>query len=249
MSLTGPSGPLFGESPRSDSVPGSAITPTDERLVDYLLDQPTMGAAPPRECLSDSEIEVWLGSDQANLVRLESLAVSIVALLDQEQPAGRSLASQTDSTCASVTPATLADATVGVVHKRRSFLMVSWLIAAVLLVAIGSYFGTRDRDSLNPTASDLSGELALAWAEQAAVASPSSPFASGLLDESWDAGWREWESGASIEVAEDSFDVAVADGSPAFADGGESPPDWLVLAVAQLSRYPGADERNEEPER
>lgn len=249
MSLPAPSDPSFGESPRSDSVPGSAITPTDERLVDYLLGHPSMVAVPSREYVSDSEIEAWLGRDQANLVRLESLAVSIVALLGQERPADRSLVSLTDSSFVSVTSATLADATLGVGQRRRSFSMVSWLIAAVLLVAIGAYFGSRDHDSRNPRASDLSGELALAWAEQAAVASPSMPFTGSLLDESWEAGWREWESVAPIEVAEDPFDVAVEDGGPAFADGGESPPDWLVLAVAQLSGFPGADERNEDPER
>jgi hypothetical protein len=245
MGLPASSGPHFGESPRSESVPTAAIVPTDERLVDYLLGQPTAVAAQQRASLSDAEIEAWLGRDQANLARLESLAVSVVALLGHEQTVARPLA---EPAFVSVTPVTPARSSWGVVRRRHSFSIASWVVAVVLMAAFGSYFGWRDRDSTDPRPGDLSGELAMAWAEQAAVDSPTLPFSSSPLDESWEAAWREWESGALIELPEDSSDTALADVGPAFADGGESPPDWLVLAVAQLSRFPDTNERSENPE-
>lgn len=245
MGLPASSDSHFGESPRSKSVPTAAIIPTDERLLDYLLGQPTTVADQQRASLSDAEIEAWLGRDQANLVRLEALAVSVVALLGQEQTAARPLA---DPDFVSVMAVTPAGDSWRVVRQRRSFSIASWVVAAVLLAAFGSYFGWRDHDSTDPRPGDLSGELALAWAEQTAVDSPTLPFSSSPLDESWEAAWREWESGALIELPEDSSDAAAADVGPAFADGGESPPDWLVLAVAQLSRFPDTDERSENPE-
>lgn len=246
MGLPAPSDPDFGESLRSESVPTATSIPTDERLVDYLLGQPTTVTAQQRASLSDAEIDAWLGRDQANLFRLEALAVSVVALLGQEQTAARPLA---DPGFVSVTPAMPADASWAVVRRRPSFSIAGWVVAAVLLAAFGSYFGWRDRDSTDPRPGDLSGELAMAWAEQAAVDSPTLPFSSSPLDESWEVGWHDWESGALIELPEDSSDAVAADVGPAFADGGESPPDWLVLAVAQLSRFPDADERSENPER
>lgn len=242
MGSSSPSEPRFGESPRSDSSPREVTTPTDERLVDYLLGQPTTIVAEQRAGLSDREIEVWLGRDQANLVRLEALAVSVVALFDQEQAEDRSFVA---AACVPVTPASVAGAAWG--RERRSVLAASGGLVALVLVAFGAYFSWWGEDSFPYRPGDVSGDLALAWAEQAAIDSPSMSFSSEPLDESWDLGWPEL--GSAGELADHSTEAAVTDVGPAFAEGGESPPDWLVLAVAQLSRFPGADERNEDAER
>jgi hypothetical protein len=244
MGLPPPSDPRFGESPQSDSLPGEVTTPTDERLVDYLLGQPTTVVAEQRAGFSDREIEAWLGRDQANLVRLEALAVSVVALLGQEQAEGRSIATPR---YVPVTPAMVAGASWG--RERRSVLAASGGFAALLLVTFGAYFGWWDEGSFHHRPGDVSGDLALAWAEQAAMDSLSMPLSSDPLDESLDLGWPDLESGSTSELPDQSTEAAMTDVGPAFADGGESPPDWLVLAVAQLSRFPGSDERNEDAER
>lgn len=242
MGSPSPSGPRSGESPRSDSLPREVTTPTDERLVEYLLGQPTTIVAEQRAGLSDREIEAWLGRDQANLVRLEALAVSVVALLGQEQAEDRSFVA---AACVPVTPTAVAGAAWR--RERRSVLAASGGLVALLLVAFGAYFSWWDQDSVPYRPGDVSGDLALAWAEQAAMDSSSMPFSSDPQDESWDLGWPE--SGSASELADHSTEAVVTDVGPAFAEGGESPPDWLVLAVAQLSRFPGADERNEGAER
>lgn len=236
-----PPNPRSGDPPRSDSFSWEETAPTDERLVDYLLGQPTAVMSEQRAGVTDREIEAWLGRDQANLVRLEALAVSVVALLGQEPGVGRSLV---PANRVPVTPAAATGAAW--VREHRSVLTASWGVVALLLLTVGVCFGWRNQNPVRDRTDDFSGDLALAWAEQAAVDAPSVPFSSDPAEESWELAWPESETGSVSELADP---LTEADAGPAFAEGGDSPPDWLVLAVAQLSRFPGADERDEDAER
>lgn len=70
-------------------------------------------------------------------------------------------------------------------------------------------------------------------------------------DGSWDTAAGDWESGwSSAGDAEDFTDAVAESGDEVgFAAGGDSPPDWLVFAVARLDDPIGPVELDEDSTR
>jgi hypothetical protein len=180
-------------------------SPSDERLIDYLMGEPAG---------DDPAIELWLAADRANVSRLDRLAEAMVAA---SMLAGQMTDREGDwvATAATDGPSRL----VGLARHRFALVIVT--LAASGLVAV---FWPGRMNANN----DPDGQIAVAWAE-------------GIADAHWDpqtalADPADLLADSSDEEAEEGID----DETPAPTDidlmaEDDSPPPWLVLAVAQMS--------------
>jgi len=191
--------------------PPSDLSPSDERLIDYLMGE---------SAGDDPAIETWLAADGANVSRLDRLAEAMVAAsMLAGQIAGCSVAATQAQPVPPPPPF--------VKPTKHRFALVMLTLAASGLVAVfwpGQMAGDNDPD----------GQIAVAWAE-------------GIGDARWDAAnaltdGTELADGTELlaepagEELEEGIDYETPD--PTDIDlmaEDDSPPPWLVLAVAQMS--------------
>lgn len=192
--------------------PPSDFSPSDERLIDYLMGE--SGG-------DDPAIETWLAADGANVSRLDRLAEAMVAAsMLAGQMAGWSVAA-TQAQPVAPPPSRFVGPT------KRRFALVILALAASGLVAVfwpGQMAGNNDPD----------GQIAVAWAEGIA-------WGEGIADAPWDpqtalTGGAELLADSSGEELEEGLDDETP--NPTDIDlmaEDDPPPPWLVLAVAQMS--------------
>lgn len=228
----------WGIGPHRHGNEALSSSPSDERLVDYLLGVHSCQEDDVVLVWTDEQIEKWVELHPLHLDRLESVAASIVALAS-----GADLFAGVGGLHAGIAADASHDESLsrGVIRpegirwgevkesrwsgigSRSSVWAVSTALALVVL-GFSWWFFSR------PAPDSFAAALAIAWSEDfsLSVAPIELPFEPALSDLEL----RE------IALIEDSLESVEKENerSPegAFADGSESPPDWLVLAVSKL---------------
>jgi len=233
MSFSEPDRPSSAEFP-SGNPPAGAGEPvsdlpktsiSDRRLIDYLMGEPVAASADADwETWRDEQIERWLAQDIANLERLEGLAVAIVGLASEVGQSERRRSADRAEVLGPVRLGSLAGSGRPSRGGRRGWLFAGACSAACLAALLWS-LGGNSKD-------EATGRVAMAWSEFNA-----GEFNSGETDVPVSlSAAGEWESGwGSVADAEDFTDAVAESGDEVgFAAGGDSPPDWLVFAVARL---------------
>lgn len=177
--------------------PLQPLSPSDDRLIDYLLGEPA-DQCEAGHGFSDAAVEQWLAADEANAERLESLAVSVLAsALPSPRPAIAS-------------PAAEAPSATG----QRAAIIGLLATAAAITLAV---FWTRDAAGPEELSTQ---RLAVAWMETVSVAVPESD-----LEDEWTGEWESSESEPWL----------LSDTGESFSGDRDSPPQWLLVAVDQMS--------------
>jgi len=202
-----------------DQIETTNVQPTDEGLVDYLLSESTANDA----------IESWLAADESHLLRLERLAEVVFAV------AATSVVSEVQSTNVLVlSPLSEIDAisdsqplNASHLTYARLLMGLAALAAAIALIVVWSrqepdYRLTNDR-------------LAVAWAELVSAEDSTSPLAVELPD-----AWPVADVDAmATDMSSDSGNAWSIDDEPIaegeFASGDDSPPQWVLVAVSQMT--------------
>lgn len=201
-----------------DRIETNFAPPTDESLVDYLLG----------ESADSDAIERWLAIDQTHVLRLEGLAEVVCA-------AGTD-AVLADIRYESVAVARLAESesmpTTGTgnesrVSARRLLLGLATLAASIALIMVWS----RQQESDQRLTND---RLAVVWADVVSsddVANPASVDFADVWSSDIDAMSGDFAGDAGIGWTTDEEPVATGE----FASGDDSPPQWLLVAVSQMT--------------
>lgn len=201
-----------------DRIETNFAPPTDESLVDYLLG----------ESADSDAIERWLAIDQTHVLRLEGLAEVVCA-------AGTD-AVLADIRYESVSVARLAESesmpTTGTgnesrVSARRVLLGLATLAASIALIMVWS----RQQESDQRLTND---RLAVVWADVVSsddVANPASVDFADVWSSDIDAMSGDFAGDAGIGWTTDEEPVATGE----FASGDDSPPQWLLVAVSQMT--------------
>lgn len=201
-----------------DRIETNFAPPTDESLVDYLLG----------ESADSDAIERWLAIDQTHVLRLEGLAEVVCA-------AGTD-AVLADIRYESVAVARLAESesmpTTGTgnesrVSARRVLLGLATLAASIALIMVWS----RQQESDHRLTND---RLAVVWADVVSsddVANPASVDFADVWSSDIDAMSGDFAGDAGIGWTTDEEPVATGE----FASGDDSPPQWLLVAVSQMT--------------
>jgi hypothetical protein len=210
--------------------------PTDESLVDYLLG----------EAIDSDAIERWLAVDESHLLRLERLAEVVYSLaVDTVVPQVRSTnvwvlspLSQIDA----ISDSQPLNASVpgSRVTWGRLLMGLATFAAAIALIVVWS---RQDSDQRMTNGRLALGRLALVWADVVSDDDLTDPLAVELSG-SWPAdvdvlpadtpgvattAWSDDEPIAEGEFASGEF------ASGEFASGDDSPPQWLLVAVSQMT--------------
>jgi len=190
--------------------------PTDDRLVDYLLGESASGLAgevgssrPDGEGFgSDQAIERWLAAGEANLIRLERLAEVVAAI-----GVGGFESAVESSVAVTARPLAYRPIVAGLLALAASIsLLVVW------------------RPGLN-TERLADDRVAVAWAEMMVGSNQIASFTGDAND--------LWIAGDADEIGVESItdwplaDEASDDGG--FASGDDATPQWLLVAVTQMS--------------
>jgi len=225
-----------------DSIETNNAPPTDESLVDYLLGEATDSDA----------IERWLAVDESHLLRLERLAEVVYSLaVDTVVPPVRStnawvLSPPSQIDAVSDSQPLNASLPGSRVAWGRLMMGLATLAAAIALIVVWSRQQESDQRVTNGRLA--LGRLAMVWADvvSADVVSDDAladPLADEL-SESWPSdvdampaempgvsttAWSDDEAIASGEFASGEF------ASGEFASGDDSPPQWLLVAVSQMT--------------
>jgi len=226
---------------------------SDLRLIGYLMGEPVAEwADADSEPWRDEQIERWLAQDVANVERLECLAVAIVGLASGvAQPHRCVLADRVDES-GPVGSGALAGS--GRLLLGRPWLgrRRGWLLAGVCsAVCLAALLWSLAEHSDNAA----TGRVAMAWSEFSAgefnAGEADSSVNTPATDGSWDTAAGDWEAGWNYAAEADDFtDVVEETGDESgFATGGDSPPDWLVFAVARLDDSIGPDQIGEDSAR
>lgn len=201
-----------------DRIETNFAPPTDESLVDYLLG----------ESADSDAIERWLAIDQTHVLRLEGLAEVVCA-------AGTD-AVLADIRYESVAVARLAESesmpTTGTgnesrVSARRLLLGLATLAASIALIMVWS----RQQESDHRLTND---RLAVVWADVVSsddVANPAAVDFADVWSSDIDAMSGDFAGDAGIGWTTDEESVATGE----FASGDDSPPQWLLVAVSQMT--------------
>ncbi len=228
-----------------DSSEPMTSSPSDDRLIDYLLGE-SIDECASGDALSDAEIEQWLAADQAHAGRLESLASAVLAVALPPRLA--------ESTMGNAVSMGVPFSSCDDAHARRNTVepavclansgMLGLRTVAVGLLAVAAAISLAIFWSRTLAPEELSTQrLALAWAERFATTTSPLTSAGGELsvageisagvelEDDWSGDW---------ELAE-ADDWLASDEDEAFAAGNESPPQWLLTALAQMSSAPEFD--------
>ncbi len=201
-----------------DRIETNFAPPTDESLVDYLLG----------ESADSDAIERWLAIDQTHVLRLEGLAEVVCT-------AGTD-AVLADIRYESVSVARLAESesmpTTGTgnesrVSARRVLLGLATLAASIALIMVWS----RQQESDHRLTND---RLAVVWADVVSSDDVANPAAVDFADV-----WSSDIDAMSGDFAGDAGNGWTTDEEPSaageFASGDDSPPQWLLVAVSQMT--------------
>jgi hypothetical protein len=191
-----------------DRIETSFAPPTDESLVDYLLGESADGDA----------IERWLAIDQTHLLRLEELAEVVCA-------AGTD-AVLADIRCESVSVARLAESepipmVTGNESRVSARRLLLGLAASIALIIVWSRQQGSDQRLTND-------RLAVVWADVVSADDTVNPLTVDFAD--------SWSLDNDLMPGDMAWttDEAVS-GSGEFASGDDSPPQWLLVAVSQMT--------------
>ncbi len=238
-----------GISPHRHVDEALSSSPDDERLVDYLLGVSLCKRDDVVLVWTDEQIEKWVESHPSHLDRLESVAESIVALaLGADRFVGvgdlhagiASDATHYESLSREVIRpegirwGEVKESRWSGIGSTSSVWAVSTALAMFVL-GFSWWFYSR------PTTDSLAAALAIAWSDDFSLSLPPNELAiePGLSDlELREIAVME----GSLEPVEEENEMW-PDG--AFADGSESPPDWLVLAVSKLHSQQEITEPND----
>jgi hypothetical protein len=208
--------------------------PSDDELIDYLMGESVAERATDGSSTGDAAIEHWLAADEANTERLEALAAAMLsAALPVEHhlsptsnpsplrhPAvASSIAGlgEFDASGTAVLTASPAGAHSSAAPLRFALLGLMTLAAAIAL----AIFWSR-----TPSSDELSTDrVAIAWAETSSAISALPLRVDVEVDESWSSDWDIGEADDWSESAE----------GEAFAANNDSPPQWLLTALAQMT--------------
>lgn len=228
----------WGISPHRDGDEALSSSPSDERLVDYLLGVSSCQEDDVVLVWTDEQIEKWVESHPLHVHRLESVAASIVALASGADRfagvgglhAGIAADASHDQFRSrgvirpeGIRRGEVKESRWSGIGSRSSVWSVS---TALVLVVLGFSWWFFSR----PTPDSLAAALAIAWSEDFSLSLP--PVELAIEPALSDLELRE------IALMESSLESVEEEneGWPegAFAGGSESPPDWLVLAVSKL---------------
>jgi len=200
--------------------------PTDESLVDYLLGEATDSDA----------IERWLAVDESHLLRLERLAEVVYSLaVDTVVPQVRStnvwvLSPLSQIDAISDSQPLSASLPGSRVTWGRLLMGLATFAAAIALIVVWS----RQESDQRMT----NGRLALVWADVVSDDDLTDPLAVELSG-SWPADVDAMPADTpGVATTAWSDDEPIAEGefaSGEFASGDDSPPQWLLVAVSQMT--------------
>lgn len=239
----------WGISPRRHGDEALSASPSDERLVDYLLGVSSCQENGVVLVWTDEQIEKWVESHPLHLDRLESVAASIVALASGADRfagvvglyAGIAADASHDEypSRGMIRPEGIQR--VEVKESRWSGIgsrSSVWAVSTALALVVSGFswwFFCR------PTPDSLAAALAIAWSEDFSLSLPAIELA--IEPALSDLELRE------VALMEDSLESVEEENESwpegAFADGSESPPDWLVLAVSKLDSQPEITDTND----
>lgn len=215
-----------------DRIETSFAPPTDESLVDYLLG----------ESADSDAIERWLAIDQTHLLRLEGLAEVVCAAGTDAVLAGVRGETVSVARLAESEPMPMVGGgTEARVSARRVLLGLATLAASIALIMVWS----RQRESDQRLTND---RLAVVWAEVVSSDDVANPLAVDFAD-AWssdiDAIPGDSAGDAGIGWTTDEEPVATGEfASGEFASGDDSPPQWLLVAVSQMTEASSDDSAN-----
>ncbi len=209
-----------------DPIETNNALPTDESLVDYLLGESTDSDA----------IERWLAVDESHLLRLERLAEVVCSLaVDTVVPHVESTnvwvlspLSRVDGLSASQpSDASLSGSRL---TWGRLLLGLATFAAAIALIVVWS---RQESDQRMTNGRVAIGRLAVVWADMVSDDDLTDRLAAELSD-SWPADVDAVPAGTSgVSTTAWPDDEPIAEGE--FASGDDSPPQWLLVAVSQMT--------------
>lgn len=217
---------------------------TDDRLIDYLLGEVTADG--------EAEILSWLAADEKNLVRLESLATVVSAVAGvASRPNGLMTVGRGDEQSSAAGDESWDRRSLRERRKSRWLTGLAAVVAASLLAGVAV-----DRFRAGMAGDEVTGQVALAWSDT----NLRSEGEDGVLDElafvpesgtvAWESRWGDW--GAAPVPGQEFAVEPVLDwegddlSDDRFAADDETPPEWLVLAIARLGEQHGGEAPQED---
>jgi hypothetical protein len=191
-----------------DRIETSFAPPTDESLVDYLLG----------ESADSDAIERWLAIDQSHLLRLEGLAEVVCAAGADTVLVARLAESEPIPMVGAGSESRLS--------AGRLLLGLATLAASIALIIVWSGQQESDQRLTND-------RLAVVWADVVSGGDTANPLTVDFadpwsLDNDLMPGDMAWTTDEAV-----SGSGQVASGE--FASGDDSPPQWLLVAVSQMT--------------
>jgi hypothetical protein len=194
----------------------SFAPPTDESLVDYLLGESADGDA----------IERWLASDQSHLLRLEGLAEVVCATGTDAVLVGVRGESVSVARLAEYEPIPMVAGKESRVSARRVLLGLATLAASIALIIVWSQQQKSDQRLTND-------RLAVVWADVVSGDDTVNPLTIDFAD-SWSLD-NDVMPGDMVWTTDEAVSGSGQVGSGEFASGDDSPPQWLLVAVSQMT--------------
>jgi len=194
--------------------------PTDQSLVDYLLG----------ESLEGDAIERWLAQDESHLLRLECLAEVVCAISSSDVVSSKPADAISVLGGQSIQPA------------EMGFGSMRWMIALASLAASVSliFLWARDRESDQRIAND---RLAVVWAEVLSTDEQSNA-AAGEMSDAWLGEIASTESESPVDIGAGWTNDYEPNVEGEFASGNDSPPQWLLVAISQMTENASSDDKD-----